>query len=391
MNTRTGVIGGLGLGASVMYLLDPDRGRRRRAMLRDGISARAFDSERFFKKSGRDIGNRVRGMAAKTRNRVFPAGPVEDDVLAERVRSKMGRYISHPGAIEVSAAAGRVTLRGPVLADEADGLIRAIESVRGVREVEDRLEVHSDPESVPALQGGSRRAGETPEFLQRRWSPAARVAAGGVGGTLLLLGLKRRDRLGIAASALGTGLMARSIANRSARRLTGIGAGRRAVDYRKTITVAAPVDEVYDLWSRVENFPRIMSHVREVRDIGNGRTRWTATGPAGIPVSWDAVVTQQVPGEILAWESEPGSMIDNAGVIRFQPVGDGATRVDIHLSYNPPAGSIGDVVASLLGADPKSAMDEDMVRFQSLLEQDRTGNGREALTLEDLAEDDRRA
>ena len=391
MNTRKGVIGGLGLGASVMYLLDPERGRRRRAMLLDGMTARAIDSERFLKKSGRDIGNRARGMAAKTRNRVFPAGPVEDDVLAERVRSKMGRYVSHPGAIEVSAAAGHVTLRGPVLADEADGLIRAVESVRGVREVEDRLEVHSEPGPVPALQGAGRRSGETPEFLQRRWSPAARVAGTGVGGTLLLLGLKRRGGLGMAATALGTGLMARSISNRSARRLTGLGAGRRAVDYRKTITVDAPVDEVYDTWSRVENFPRIMSHIREVRDIGNGRTRWTATGPAGVPVSWDAVVTQDVPGEVLAWRSEPGSMIDNAGIIRFEPVGNGeSTRVDIHLSYNPPAGSVGDVVASLLGADPKSAMDEDMVRFQSLVEEGRTGNGREARTLEDLAEDDRR-
>ncbi len=368
MNTRTGVIGGLGLGASVMYLLDPERGRRRRAMLRDGVVSRAIDSELFLKKSRRDIGNRARGMAAKTRNRVFPGRPVEDDVLAERVRSKMGRYVSHPGAIEVSVAAGHVTLRGPVLADEADGLVRAVESVRGVR-----------------------RAGETPELLQRRWSPGARVVGSGVGGTLLLLGLKRRGGLGMAATALGTGLMARSISNRSARQLTGLGTGRRAVDYRKTITVGAPVDEVYDAWSRVENFPRIMSHIREVRDIGNGRTRWTATGPAGVPVSWDAVVTQDVPGEILAWRSEPGSMIDNAGFIRFEPVGDGeSTRVDIHLSYNPPAGSAGDVVASLLGADPKSAMDEDMVRFQSLVEEGRTGNGRETASLEDLAEDDRR-
>lgn len=244
MHTRTGVIGGVGLGAGVMYLLDPDRGRRRRAMLRDGISARVCDSERFLQKSGRDFGNRARGMAAKTRNRVFPAGPVEDDVLAERVRSKMGRYVSHPGGIEVSAAAGRITLRGSILADEASALIRAVESVRGVREVEDLLEVHHDPESVPALQGGGHRQGERPEFLQRRWSPAARVTATGVGGTLLLLGLKRRGRLGIAASTLGTGLLARSIANRPARRLIGLGYDGRAVDHRKPISVAAPVGSV---------------------------------------------------------------------------------------------------------------------------------------------------
>ena len=273
MNTRTGVIGGVGLGASVMYLLDPERGRRRRAILRDGISARASDSERFLKKSGRDFGNRARGMAAKTRN-LFPAGPVEDDVLAERVRSKMGRYVSRPSAIEVSAVAGRVTLSGPVLADEADRLIRAVESVRGVEEVEDRLELHGDPGSVPELQGGPHRSGETPELLQRRWSPAARIAAGGVGGTLLILGLKRRGRLGMAATAIGTGLMARSIANRSARGLKGLGGGRRG---------------------------------------------------------------------------------------------------------------------GLLGADPQAAMDEDVMRFQSHLEHDRTGNGRETVTFEDLAEDDRRA
>ena len=234
MNTRTGLIGGLGLGAGVMYLLDPERGRRRRAMLRDGVVARAIDSERFVEKSGRDMGNRARGFAAKTRNRVFPAGPIEDDVLVERVRSKMGRYVSHPGAIEVFASDGCVALFGPVLADEADGLIRAVESVRGVREVEDRLEVHSDAGSVPGLQGGSYRAGETPEFLQRHWSPAARIAAGGIGGTLLLLGLRRRGRLGIAASAFGTGLMARSIANRSGRQRTGLDAGH-AVDHSDTV------------------------------------------------------------------------------------------------------------------------------------------------------------
>lgn len=243
MNTRTGVIGA-GLGAGAMYLLDPQRGRRRRAMLRDGISARADDSQRFFRKSGRDMGNRARGVAAKTRNRIFPAGEVDDEVLVERVRSKMGRYVSNPGAIEVLAEDGRITLRGPVLAWEAGSLVRAVGSVRGVAEVDDRLDRHSDPASISALQGGSGRMGETPEYLQRRWSPSARVAAGSLAATLLLLGLRRRGRLGVAAATLGSGLMVRSVANRPARRLIGLGAGRRADDYREAITVSAPVDEL---------------------------------------------------------------------------------------------------------------------------------------------------
>ena len=116
MTSKTSVIGGFGLGAGLMYLLDPDRGRRRRAMVRDRISSRIGDSEAFLGKTARDSANRARGLLARTRTRVTPGGRVSDEVLAERVRSKLGRYVSHPGAIEVDAQRGRVVLRGPILA-----------------------------------------------------------------------------------------------------------------------------------------------------------------------------------------------------------------------------------------------------------------------------------
>lgn len=337
-------------------------------------------------KTSRDLANRTRGFLARTKSRVVPEGQVADDVLAQRVRSKMGRYVSHPGAIDVTAFWGRIVLEGDILAHELDDLVDAVASVRGVREVESRLRVHREPGGVPGLQGAPRRSGEPGEFRQENWTPAARFAAGTAGGALVLMGLRRLGKLGVGATAVGAGLVARSVANKPVRRLTGVGAGRRAVDYRKTITVEAPIEEVFDFWSRVENFPRIMSHIREVRDLGHNRTRWTAAGPAGIPVSWNAVVTARVPGEVLAWRSEPGSTVDNAGVVRFEPVDGGAeaTRIDIRLSYNPPAGALGDVVASLFGVDPKSAMDEDLVRFKSLIEQGRTRSNGEIVTRDEL-------
>ena len=385
MTIRTSWLGALGAGAAIMYLLDPDRGRRRRAMVRDGIASRVWDSGQFLEKTGRDVGNRARGLVARARGRVVSEGLVDDEVLVERVRAKMGRSVSHPGSIEVTARDGRVTLSGPILADEVDDLLSTVRSVRGILEVDDMLEVHSEPGHVAGLQGTGRRRGEISEFRQEHWSPAARLAAGTAGGALTVFGLKRFGKLGGAATAVGAGLLARSIANKPARRLTGVGAGRRAVDYRKTITVEAPVEEVYELWSHLENFPRFMSHIREVRDIGDDRTLWTAVGPAGVSVSWVAAVTAREPDKVLAWRSEPESMVDNAGMVRFEPVRDGAaTRVDIHLSYNPPAGAIGDAVAGLLGVDPKSAMDEDLVRFKSLLEEGRTTNGSEQVTREEL-------
>ena len=368
MASKASALGGFGIGAGLMYLLDPDRGRRRRALVRDRVSSRIGDSEAFLGKTARDSANRTRGLVARARGRLGADGRVSDEVLVERVRSKLGRYVSHPGAIDVEAHGGWVVLRGAILAGESEALLGAVASVPGVHHVENELEVHENPDDVPALQGAGRRTGQTSELGQERWSPAFRFAAGTVGAGMTLLGLRRLGLLGTATAAAGVGLLARGVSNRPVRRLTGVGAGRRAVDFQKTVTVEAPLDDVYEFWSRLEEFPRIMSHIEEVREIGPGRTRWKATGPLGTTVSWNAVETARVPGELLAWRSEPGSQIDNAGIVRFEPAGEDATRVDVRLSYNPPAGSVGDVVANVFGVDPKSAMDEDLMRFKSRVE-----------------------
>jgi uncharacterized membrane protein len=102
-------------------------------------------------------------------------------------------------------------------------------------------------------------------------------------------------------------------------------------------------------------------------------------------VSWEGEIETLEPEQLLAWRSLPGSVVQNAGVARFEENPDGSTRLDIRLSYNPPAGALGHAVASLFGADPKHAMDEDLVRFQSLLEQGKTTVHGEEVRLGDLA------
>ncbi|HZA98052.1 MAG TPA: hypothetical protein VE399_04690, partial [Gemmatimonadales bacterium] len=82
--------------------------------------------------------------------------------------------------------------------------------------------------------------------------------------------------------------------------------------------------------------------------------------------------------------SVEGAPVENAGTVRFRPNPDGSTQVDIKLTYNPPGGALGHAAASLLGADPKRAMDEDMVRLKSLLEEGKTRADQEPVYLEDL-------
>jgi uncharacterized membrane protein len=94
-------------------------------------------------------------------------------------------------------------------------------------------------------------------------------------------------------------------------------------------------------------------------------------GPAGVPVEWDAIITEEIPNELIAWESVEDSEVQQAGTVRFQQLADGGTHVDIKLSYNPPAGAIGHAVATFFGANPGQEMTDDLMRVKTMLE---TGN-----------------
>jgi uncharacterized membrane protein len=188
-----------------------------------------------------------------------------------------------------------------------------------------------------------------------------------LGGALALYGLFRRGVVGIAAQTIGAAVLWNRLMETGARAGSGGVERRRTVDIQKTLFVAAPTDEVYEFWTEYENFPLFMSNVREVRDLGGGRSHWVVSGPGGMPIEWESVLTEQIPGETIAWRSRPGSMLENAGVVRFRPEGEG-TRVDIRFCYHPPAGGAGQAVAELLGADPRAKLNEDLGRLKSLLE-----------------------
>jgi len=220
-----------------MYYLDPDRGRSRRDRVRDRVTHLLNGIDRAIGVTARDLTNRTHGLLAEATS-VLKSDHAPDAVIVARVRSKLGRVVSHPHAITVAACNGHVILEGAVLASEVERLRSAIASVRGVIRVEDRSQVYRRPGDHPALRGGTPHSGERCELWQKTWSPTMRFFTGTAIG-VVALGIAGRGKwAGLTLGALGIGLVAHELTDSQRRR------GRNSEGLKAGITTGAPVHDV---------------------------------------------------------------------------------------------------------------------------------------------------
>jgi hypothetical protein len=152
LRSNRALLTGLGLGVGLMYFMDPERGRRRRALVRDKAAHATRICTGTVSATCADLAHRSAGIFARAR-RLGRHDPVDDDVLVERVRAKLGRLVSYPHAINVKASDGCVHLRGVILESEVPGLVRTISRVSGVRDVVNALDAHPSAARIAALQG----------------------------------------------------------------------------------------------------------------------------------------------------------------------------------------------------------------------------------------------
>jgi uncharacterized membrane protein len=135
------------------------------------------------------------------------------------------------------------------------------------------------------------------------------------------------------------------------------------------LTIARPVDEVYAFWRRLENAPRFMTGIVSVEVRDERRSRWTAQGPEGEPVSWESEVLEDSPGELIAWRSLPGSKVRDQGAVRFLPApGNRGTEVWLDVQREVRTGGLGRAVARLLRRGEEYPAEEDLRRLRQLLE-----------------------
>lgn len=137
-------IGCCAMGVGLMYLMDPQRGRSRRAWLTDKMTSLVRQTGQTFYRTGHDLANRTQGLAHETVSRYTSSGPVSGEQLRDRVRSEIGRVVSQPRLVQVMADSnGSVTLSGSVRPEEAEKLVAAVEAIPGVSLVISRIEVQS--------------------------------------------------------------------------------------------------------------------------------------------------------------------------------------------------------------------------------------------------------
>jgi uncharacterized membrane protein len=330
------------------------------------------DIDESIDKAVEDTRNRARGVLSEMTARLSDQG-APDWVLEERVRSNLGRLARHTRALDVRADGGRIFLSGPVLRGEEDAIVKTAMRTRGVHGVENQLQIFDNPQDIPALQSSTSSQSPTlAQQTQRNWSPSTRLLSS-VGGSLLTLyGLTRKGVAKPVLSTAGLVLTARGVTNLDTRSLLGLSGGENGIRANKAINVFAPIDVVYQFWRNFENFPLFMNHVKEITVQDNGISNWKVAGPAGSTVEFQSRLTQDIPNDIIAWETLPDSQVHSTGFVRFDENRDGSTRVTVQMTYLPPAGVAGHAVAQLFGVDPRQAMHEDLVRLKTLLEEGKT-------------------
>jgi uncharacterized membrane protein len=148
-----------------------------------------------------------------------------------------------------------------------------------------------------------------------------------------------------------------------------LGGGLQDRVVEKSVTINRSPRECYEFWRMLSNLPRFMKHVQAVQVIDDRRSHWVVTAPAGRTVEWDAEITEDIPGQMIAWHSLADADVTHAGSVRFEPAPPGrGTIVRVVMHYQPPAGTFGAMAAKLFGEEPEQQVYEDLRRFKQIFE-----------------------
>jgi uncharacterized membrane protein len=131
------------------------------------------------------------------------------------------------------------------------------------------------------------------------------------------------------------------------------------------ITVSVDPQRAYAFWRDLAKAPQYMTGVGDVRVISETVALWKMKAVHGRSFSWVGEITDDIPGERIAWRIIGSDIVSGGGHVEFRrgPI-SGTTEVWLEQSLTPVVSISGWVTRSLLGRQ----LQETLRRFKQLLE-----------------------
>ena len=136
----------------------------------------------------------------------------------------------------------------------------------------------------------------------------------------------------------------------------------------ESVTIGRPPAELFAFWRDVGNLAAFMENIEAIETIDANRSRWTVKAPGDSSVTWESVITHEEPGRSISWQSVDGADVENKGKVEFIDAGERGTIVRAVIAYEPPAGTVGKLVAKLFQREPRIQSRRDLRRFKQLME-----------------------
>jgi len=130
----------------------------------------------------------------------------------------------------------------------------------------------------------------------------------------------------------------------------------------QSIDIHVPVHVAYNQWTQFEEFPQFMEGVEAVTQLDATHLHWKVK-IGGREKEWDAVITEQVPDQRIAWTNTTGAR--HAGVVTFHRLSDNHTRIMLQLDYEPEGmlEHMGDMIGMV-----SSRVQDDLENFKEFIE-----------------------
>jgi len=136
----------------------------------------------------------------------------------------------------------------------------------------------------------------------------------------------------------------------------------------QAVTINRSPGDLFQFWRHLPNLASFMENVEQIELLDEQRSRWVVKGPGDSDVEWVSRITDEREGEMLAWESEAGADVPNSGTVTFRDAGARGAVVTATIAYDPPAGTIGRIIAKMFQREPAIQARRDLRRFKQLME-----------------------